>query len=250
MFCQRIHPEIRDKIHYLVEQGIDSVVDVKHIIRDFVKSKFDKANVKPSLIDEGYYPSNEHIRSNINRSKVALQYSKIDQENLHYKVLEWKRNTDDLFEYRPNTESDDKNSSLLYCHQTMWQQKLLKKYGQIIFLDAMYKTTKYSVPLFFICVKTNVGYTVVGEFIILDETISHVSEALSVFLKWNPHLNPKVFMVDFSTAEIEAVTHVFPNSKIFLCNFHCEQAWERWVFKKENGLSADEQKETLGSVHK
>ena len=97
-------------------------------------------------------------------------------------------------------------------------------------------------PFFFICVKTNVGYTVVGEFIILDETIFHTSEALAVFLKWNPELNPKVFMVDCSISEIEAVTHVFPSSKIFLCDFHREQAWERWVIKKANGLSPDKRK--------
>ena len=43
----------------------------------------------------------------------------------------------------------------------------LTRYGNtLILIDATYKSTKYSIPLFFLCVKTNVSYTVVAEFII------------------------------------------------------------------------------------
>ena len=48
------------------------------------------------------------------------------------------------------------------------------------FLDATYKTMKYSLPLFFVAVKTNVNYTVVAEFVIQDETTASITEALSV----------------------------------------------------------------------
>ena len=40
----------------------------------------------------------------------------------------------------------------------------------ISLIDATYKTTKYDLALFFICVKTNVGYSVVAEFVIQSET--------------------------------------------------------------------------------
>ena len=47
----------------------------------------------------------------------------------------------------------------------------MKKYGnRITLLDATYKTTKYSIPLFFVAVKTNVKYMVVGSFAIQEET--------------------------------------------------------------------------------
>ena len=29
----------------------------------------------------------------------------------------------------------------------------------------------------------------------------------------------------------------FPHTKIFICDFHREQAWERWVKEKKHGLS-------------
>lgn len=52
---------------------------------------------------------------------------------------------------------------LLYVHQQQWQQRLMVKYGnEISLLDATYKTTNYALPLFFVCVKTNNGYAVVG----------------------------------------------------------------------------------------
>ena len=53
-------------------------------------------------------------------------------------------------------------------------------------LDATYKTTKYELPLFFLCVKTNVGYIVVADFIIQGETSEKIQEALDILKSWNP----------------------------------------------------------------
>ena len=50
------------------------------------------------------------------------------------------------------------NQCLLLVHQMAWQRRLLLQYGQdICLLDATNKTSKYALPLFFVCVKTNVG---------------------------------------------------------------------------------------------
>jgi len=35
--------------------------------------------------------------------------------------------------------------------------------------SSMPKTTKYSIPLFFVCVKTNISYSVVAEFVTQSE---------------------------------------------------------------------------------
>lgn len=56
-----------------------------------------------------------------------------------------------------------RKSNFLFIHQEEWQHNLLKRYGGNIFLlDATYKTTKYNLPLFFVCVLTNSGYEIVG----------------------------------------------------------------------------------------
>jgi hypothetical protein len=40
------------------------------------------------------------------------------------------------------------------------------KYGnEISLLDATYKTTNYALPFFFVCVKTNSGYAIVGMYV-------------------------------------------------------------------------------------
>ena len=66
---------------------------------------------------------------------------------------------------------------------------VLTRYGNtLILIDATYKSTKYSIPLFFLCVKTNVSYTVVAEFIIQSETSEHILEALSMLKSWNPYM--------------------------------------------------------------
>ena len=56
-------------------------------------------------------------------------------------------------------------SKLLFVNQSAYQKSLMKKYGNsIALLDTTCKTAKYSTPLFFVAVKTNVKYMVVGSF--------------------------------------------------------------------------------------
>ena len=48
-------------------------------------------------------------------------------------------------------------------------------------------------------------------------------------------------MTDFSEAEILALETSFPDMKVYLCDFHREQAWERWVKGGLHGLNSAEQ---------
>ena len=65
------------------------------------------------------------------------------------------------------------------------------KFGNVITLiDATYKPTKYEVALFFLCVKTNIGYVVVAEFVVSSESAQEIGEALSIIKDWNPDWNP------------------------------------------------------------
>ncbi len=115
----------------------------------------------------------------------ACQLSKLDQENLRLKVQKWERESPNShFYFRPYTESTEDNElnkleqSLLYVHQEPWQQTLMVKYGNTISLmDATYKTTKYELALFFVAVKTNVGYTAVADFVLQSETAEQIREA-------------------------------------------------------------------------
>lgn len=124
------------------------------------------------------------------------------------------------------------SQSFLYVHQASWQKRLLERYGNTIcLLDATYKTTQYDLALFFICIKTNVGYMVVAEFITQSEDAHHISEALKQLQSWNTNWKPNFFMTDYSDAELLAIEQCFPGIKVYLCDFHREQCWERWTNK-------------------
>ena len=126
-------------------------------------------------------------------------------------------------------DADEFDETLLYVHQEKWQRDLMQRYANnITLLDATYKTTKYDLSLFFVCVKTNVGYSVVAEFVIQSETTQQISEALAILQRWNPNWKPSFFIIDYSEAELSAIEEVFPSTKVYLCDFHREQAWERW----------------------
>ena len=44
-------------------------------------------------------------------------------------------------------------------------------------------------------------------------------------------------MMDYSEAEMAAVQKLFPSTQVLVCDFHREQAWERWVKDRKHGLS-------------
>ena len=152
--------------------------------------------------------------------------------------------------YKGNNGADDNaaihtttsyEQPFLWLHQANWQKQLLARYGNTISLiDATYKTTRYELALFFICVRTNVGYSVVAEFITQSESAEHIEEPLRMLKSWNPEWKPRFFMSDYSEAELAAVQAVFPSTTLYLCDFHREQAWVRWCRDHKHGLTQTE----------
>lgn len=167
---------------------------------------------------------------------MKQQLSSIDQENVEKKIEMWQtENPEDKFKFRPYLEQDkgvmqqtqdedmeedtdnDKvdlnlgDKALLFVHQTKWQQRLLTLYGsELALLDATYKTTKYALPLFFLVVKTNIDYQIVGSFVTQSETTEATKEALQVIKEWTPSWSPNAFMVDNADQEINAAEQLFP----------------------------------------
>lgn len=210
------------------------------------------AKERPKTSCRKYYPTRQDLRNHIAKAIAAQKYCKDDQESLRHKVDSWKANgTCNIF-YRPTGKNDANDSALntaekfLFVHQEQWQQRLLERYGsELVLMDATYKTTKYALPLFFICVHTNVGYKVVAEFICQNEDSESIAEALGIIQGWNGWWSPLYFMVDFSTAEINAIEKQFPEVAAYICDFHRIQAWQRWARTGKNGLSSKEQETFL-----
>lgn len=99
--------------------------------------------------------------------------------------------------------------SFFWVHQEQWQKDLLLHYGnQISLMDSTYRTMKYDLPLFFICVKTNCNYMVVAEFIVGSENVEAIVEPLKILQEWNLSWNLWYFITDYSDAEIAALEEV------------------------------------------
>jgi hypothetical protein len=185
------------------------------------------------------------IRNHIYAATKRLRFSRIDQLNVEKKINEWKKiNPSQKFFFRKYSYSKSKegideidtstpdgnkttqdvrienetlSNGLLLVYQKPWQQRLLTLYGnELCLLDAAYKTTRYAFPVFFLVVKTNVDYQVVGLFIVEEETTDAIKEALTLFSKWNPTWSPRFFMVDKCEEEINAIESVFTGEHLHI----------------------------------
>ena len=100
---------------------------------------------------------------------------------------------------------------MLFLYQSQFQRELLLRYGsEMVLMDSTYQTTKYEIPLFFLCISTNVGYTMIGYFLLNREDVSSISEALEILKSWNPGWRPRSFIVDNDKAEIASISGIFP----------------------------------------
>ena len=57
---------------------------------------------------------------------------------------------------------------------------LITYWNEICLLEATYKTTRYALPLFFMVVKTNMDYEVVGAFVCEWEETENIMSALKI----------------------------------------------------------------------
>uniref|UniRef100_A0A9J8CJY9 ZSWIM1/3 RNaseH-like domain-containing protein n=1 Tax=Cyprinus carpio carpio TaxID=630221 RepID=A0A9J8CJY9_CYPCA len=266
-YTRNIHPLVKKKIQEYVSLGITSVPFLKKVLRQFVNTELSPSGcVTPKSHDQCYFPASHTIQNHVHLALVAGKYSGLDQLNLEIKLKKWKEDDPTAhFFFRKCSEaqiidiktssqdgdcvSEDKPTMLntfLFVHQSQEQQRLLKRYGDMVLLDATYRTTKYALPLFLVVVRTNVGYKPVAEFICENESIIAISEALSLIKKWNDAWNPKYFMTDYCEQEYQALQLVFPHAHKYLCAFHREQAWIRWTRESKNHLSDQDRSELLG----
>lgn len=228
---------------------------MKRHLKIYVKETLFHGQEQRNRNNRRYFPRMKTIQKHMYNATIRSRLSALDQDNVKLLVNNWtKENPENKFFYRPYTKGSesgdllstctgsDENTSdndleeieecddeviitkagkqegrLLFVHQTVWQSRLLLKYGQdLAFLDATYKTTKYALPLFFIAVKTNVDYIIVASFVVQDETTESIQEALSIIKQWNPEWRPQNFMTDLCEEEINALESVFSGTLLYI----------------------------------
>uniref|UniRef100_A0A7M5UR56 SWIM-type domain-containing protein n=1 Tax=Clytia hemisphaerica TaxID=252671 RepID=A0A7M5UR56_9CNID len=127
-------------------------------------------------------------------------------------------------------------------HQTVKQQYLLNRYGEIVFiLEIKPKQCGFraiAVSLFIICVQTNVDYQVVGT-ILCNKYNDHVkvlTEALTEFKEINSSWKPKYLIIHPSETMVSVVHHLFAGVEYYFNKDSCLQEWEEYLTNQKNGL--------------
>ena len=200
-----VDKRVISKIYELVRKGVTRPDKVRRCVEEFVERDLFahiSPGERPKKTKRKYYPTREDLRNHVARAIASTKSSKDDQESLRQKVIVRQKiierkalSTADFF-YRPKSTNCSKvdatgNDKFLLVHQEVWRQRLLSRYGSdLVLTDATYKTTKYALPLFFVCVHTNVGYKVVAEFICENEDAESIAEALRIIKSWNIGWNP------------------------------------------------------------
>ena len=84
-------------------------------------------------------------------------------------------------------------------------KRLLRTYGnEICLLDATYKTKPQALPLFFMVVKNNVDYEVVGAFVCEGGETENIMSVLKILKSWTPNWSTLYNKVDCCSKEINA----------------------------------------------
>ena len=221
--------------------GVTTVNEMRRHLNEYVRRELFAGTEIPAPSNRRFFPTKKDIMNHMYRATVKNRFSNCDQVNVSKLVDRWLReNPKDKLYFRPyadiedpdlestddedvgsdtDNENDDEDvkitkkcsrQTMMFVHQTKWQGRLLNRYGNdICLLDATYKTTRYALPLFFLAVRTNVDYQVVGSFAVQDECTDTIKEAIGILKKWNPTWKPKFFMTDCCQEEITAIEDTF-----------------------------------------
>ena len=79
------------KIDQYVGEGIRSVEEMEGVIRLFVKNEIFSDDNLPLQESGRFFPLSRNIRNHMYTATNKLRLSKTDQENLHMKIMEWKK---------------------------------------------------------------------------------------------------------------------------------------------------------------
>ena len=88
---QQVGERIIKKIRQYVGEGVRSVEEMEGVIRSFVKNAIISDDNLPPQESRRFFPLSRDIRNYMYTATNKLRLSKIDQENLHMKIMEWKK---------------------------------------------------------------------------------------------------------------------------------------------------------------
>ncbi|XP_036832778.1 uncharacterized protein LOC110523283 [Oncorhynchus mykiss] len=234
--ADQMDDRVKGYIRALVQQGVRKVKEVKNQMVQYVRTELFQDTTPPPL--RRFFPTEKTIHAVMAQVIAEEHYSKIDLVNLLTLAENWKAEAPRInFLLRVQSESEN----LLLCYQTDWQRRLLRQYGkEVCFLDAAYKRTRFPLPLFFLCVRTNVSVAPVGLFVVQSRSAEALGEALGVFRQWNRGWSPAYILTEHCPVEMKAVEAAFTGAQAVFSDHLRERTWTKWLSNRSRAITNQE----------
>ena len=110
---------------------------------------------------------------------------------------------------------------------------------------------EHNLRIFLLCTHSVAGALPLGIVITSDEQFDTLVAAFNMIKNIFPEksfygkLEPAVFMTDNCSELREALTVVFPASRLLLCTFHILQQVWRWLFDRKHGVTSYDRVEIM-----
>jgi len=101
------------------------------------------------------------------------------------------------------------------------QLSLLNSFPEVIMIDGTYKVNQLRMPLYTLAIVDSEGHgQPVAHALLASEDQQHIELFLRDVQQWSNAMEVATFICDKDFAEINAISTVLPQAKIFLCHFH------------------------------
>ncbi|KAF9169588.1 hypothetical protein BGX20_010107 [Mortierella sp. AD010] len=205
--------------------------------------------------------SYQRVRTALNSNRLT-KYQK--DKDVHTSVKHWIKQIQAVqgkafFDSAPKAHVDD----FLVGWCTSFQLQIIADNHDIYCMDSTHKTVKSikkalsdegrttfkSAYLFTLLVKDRtVKKGIPVSFMISSSESRYLIQAWLRWLKYECGLRTSAFMVDCAKTESEAISSVFPHSRIFYCDFHVAQLWEKHLKQKTSAHKNREMRPLLKLV--
>ena len=112
-FSQRIHPLLIEQITELVSAGITNTGEVKRLQRHYTRNTLAKhVGIQVTPNNRALFPTDIDVRNHVATAKKALEFSKLDRENLRLKVDSWEKASPDTKFFVPTSNLHQKVTQL------------------------------------------------------------------------------------------------------------------------------------------
>ena len=119
-FSQNVDKRVVNKIHELVDEGVQNVREIARHISIYVKNDLFRGSSIPPSANRRFNPTLKDVRNQMYEATVKHKFSKLDQANLDLKVQEWKeQQPNDNFFFRGYGEklADDEEVIDMECEE-------------------------------------------------------------------------------------------------------------------------------------